>query len=97
MVGSKLGFIEQYSNLVIIYTKKIFTIFYLLKLYDSLINITQRRRIMAERNIKDLIKQMTLEEKAGLCSGKDFWNTKAVSRLGIPSVMLSDGPHGLRK
>lgn len=52
---------------------------------------------MAERNIKDLIKQMTLEEKAGLCSGKDFWNTKTVSRLGIPSVMLSDGPHGLRK
>ncbi len=52
---------------------------------------------MAERNIQDLIKQMTLEEKAGLCSGKDSWNTKAVSRLGIPSVMLSDGPHGLRK
>jgi thermostable beta-glucosidase B len=52
---------------------------------------------MAERNIQDLIKQMTLEEKAGLCSGKDFWNTKAVSRLGIPSVMLSDGSHGLRK
>ena len=52
---------------------------------------------MVERNIQDLIKQMTLEEKAGLCSGKDFWNTKAVSRLGIPSVMLSDGSHGLRK
>ena len=40
---------------------------------------------------------MTLEEKAGLCSGEDFWHTKAVKRLGIPSVMVSDGPHGLRK
>lgn len=40
---------------------------------------------------------MTLEEKAGLCSGLDFWHTKPVERLGIPSVMMSDGPHGLRK
>lgn len=40
---------------------------------------------------------MTLEEKAGLCSGRDFWHTKAVERLGIPEVMVSDGPHGLRK
>ncbi|MBL1126646.1 glycosyl hydrolase [Streptococcus suis] len=52
---------------------------------------------MTERNIKELVTQMTLEEKASLCSGRDFWNTKAVERLGIPSVMLSDGPHGLRK
>ena len=48
-------------------------------------------------DIKALIKQMTLEEKAGLCSGADFWRTKAVERLGIPAVMVSDGPHGLRK
>lgn len=47
--------------------------------------------------IKDLIKQMALEEKAGLCSGADFWHTKAVERLGIPAVMVTDGPHGLRK
>ena len=40
---------------------------------------------------------MTLEEKAGLCSGEDFWHTKKVDRLGIPDVMVSDGPHGLRK
>lgn len=48
-------------------------------------------------SIKELISQMTLEEKAGLCSGLDFWHTKPVERLGIPSVMVSDGPHGLRK
>ncbi|MBR0367655.1 MAG: glycoside hydrolase family 3 C-terminal domain-containing protein [Clostridia bacterium] len=48
-------------------------------------------------NIKTPISQMTLEEKAGLCSGADFWHTKAVERLGIPATMVSDGPHGLRK
>lgn len=48
-------------------------------------------------DIKSLIEKMTLEEKAGLCSGYDFWHTKPVERLGIPSVMVSDGPHGLRK
>ena len=48
-------------------------------------------------DIKALISQMTLEEKAGLLSGGDFWHTKAVERLGIPATMVSDGPHGLRK
>lgn len=50
-----------------------------------------------KRNLKELISQMTLEEKAGMCSGLDFWHLKGVERLGIPSVMVSDGPHGLRK
>ncbi|MFD1177368.1 glycoside hydrolase family 3 C-terminal domain-containing protein [Paenibacillus puldeungensis] len=49
------------------------------------------------RDIKQLIKQLTLEEKAGLCSGADFWRTKSIERLDIPAVMVSDGPHGLRK
>ena len=47
--------------------------------------------------IKKLIEELTLEEKASLCSGADFWHTKAVERLGLPAVMVSDGPHGLRK
>ncbi|MEY2191123.1 glycoside hydrolase family 3 C-terminal domain-containing protein [Neobacillus sp. BF23-41] len=49
------------------------------------------------RDIKQLISQMTLEEKASLCSGLDFWHLKGIERLGIPSLMVTDGPHGLRK
>ena len=46
---------------------------------------------------KDLISQMTLNEKASLCSGKDFWHLKSIERLGLPEIMVCDGPHGLRK
>ncbi len=46
---------------------------------------------------KELIAQMTLKEKIRLCSGKDYWRTKPVNRLGVPSFTMSDGPHGLRK
>ncbi len=45
----------------------------------------------------DIIKQMTLEEKCYLFSGKDFWQTRSVERLGVPNMTLSDGPHGIRK
>lgn len=50
-----------------------------------------------KRDIQALIAEMTLEEKAGMCSGLDFWHLKGVERLGIPSIMVTDGPHGLRK
>ncbi|MCQ2515507.1 MAG: glycoside hydrolase family 3 C-terminal domain-containing protein [Saccharofermentans sp.] len=52
---------------------------------------------MTSLEIKNLISQMTLEEKASLCSGYDFWHTEKIDRLGIPASMVSDGPHGLRK
>ncbi len=45
----------------------------------------------------DLIKQMTLEEKASFCSGLDYWHTPGLERLGVPVVMWTDGPHGIRK
>ncbi len=48
-------------------------------------------------NAEQILKEMTLEEKAAFCSGRDFWHTKAVERLNVPSVMMCDGPHGLRK
>ena len=50
-----------------------------------------------ERDLKKIVSEMTLEKKAGMCSGLDFWHLKEVEHLGIPKVMVSDGPHGLRK
>lgn len=47
-------------------------------------------------NIPYLLKELTVEEKAGLCSGADFWHTKTVERLGLDAILVSDGPHGLR-
>ncbi|TAH66218.1 MAG: glycosyl hydrolase, partial [Anaerolineaceae bacterium] len=52
---------------------------------------------MTTEEIKKLVSKMTLEEKAAMCSGSDFWHTEPCERLNIPSVMVSDGPHGLRK
>lgn len=46
---------------------------------------------------QELISQMTLEEKCYLFSGKDFWQSRSIERLGIPNMSMADGPHGVRK
>lgn len=46
---------------------------------------------------KRLLEEMTLEEKASLCSGLTFWKTKSVKRLGVKEIFMSDGPYGIRK
>jgi beta-glucosidase len=48
------------------------------------------------KKIENLIKKMTLEEKAALCTGATPWTTTAVERLGVPEMTVSDGPHGVR-
>ena len=47
--------------------------------------------------LQDVLAKMTLEEKASLCSGLDFWRLKGIERFGIRPIMVTDGPHGLRK
>lgn len=53
--------------------------------------------VHTDKEIKELIKSMTLEEKCSLLSGADYWHTKKVDRVGLDHIMVSDGPHGLRK
>ena len=44
----------------------------------------------------NIINEMSIEEKASLCVGEDYWNSKKIERFDIPNIKMSDGPHGLR-
>jgi beta-glucosidase len=48
-------------------------------------------------NIQTIIARMTLEEKAALCTGASAWTTTPIERLGVPEMIVSDGPHGVRR
>jgi len=49
------------------------------------------------KNIQSILSQMTLEEKAALCTGASPWTTTPVERLGVPEMTVTDGPHGVRR
>lgn len=53
--------------------------------------------IGGQMEIKEIISKMSTEDKIALCSGKDFWTTKAFEKYGIPSLFMAHGPNGLRK
>lgn len=59
--------------------------------------MAEATRMTVKERARELVSRMTLEEKAGLCSGKDNWTTKPIERLGLEPVTVADGPHGLRK
>ena len=48
-------------------------------------------------NVNEIMNSLTLEEKVCLLSGHKSWHTNKVTRVGLPSIFLTDGPHGLRK
>lgn len=52
---------------------------------------------MQKNQVASILSTLTLEEKASLLSGADFWSTVAIERAGVPSIAVSDGPHGVRK
>jgi len=50
-----------------------------------------------KKDIQSVIAQMTLEEKAALCTGASAWTTTPIERLDVPEMIVSDGPHGVRR
>jgi beta-glucosidase len=49
------------------------------------------------KDTQAIIAQLTLEEKAALCTGASNWTTTPIERLGVPELIMSDGPHGVRR
>ena len=64
---------------------------------DTLNPMTDAAASAIDRSAADVVADLTLEEKASLTSGASFWTTKPLERVGLPAIMLTDGPHGVRK
>ncbi len=59
--------------------------------------LSQNSEKQINQKVETLVKELTLEEKASLCSGRDDWSTEPIERLDIPWIWVADGPHGLRR
>ena len=66
-------------------------------LFSSYILISQNMNDSIAQKVDLLLSELTLEEKASLCSGRDDWSSESIDRLNIPWIWMSDGPHGLRR
>lgn len=64
---------------------------------DTICDMIEAKKVDAFMDIDRLIKELTIEEKISLLMGKNVWWTKDIKRLEIPSIMMADGPHGIRK
>jgi beta-glucosidase len=88
------------SNVTAVLEKR-YRLFVIVKVRDTAVSKNLLRQRKEEKRMTDkiqtLIGQMTLAEKAALCTGASMWTTTPVERLDIPELLLSDGPHGIRR
>jgi beta-glucosidase len=57
---------------------------------------TQKNTVALEEQVDTLVKQLSLREKISLLAGRDAWHTVPIEHLGLPSLVMTDGPHGVR-
>ncbi len=64
---------------------------------DVAVSAGQLEPATIRERVDGIVPGLTLEEKAALTVGRDFWSTQPVERLGVPSIVLTDGPTGVRQ
>ncbi len=60
------------------------------------VNVTEKTRKIREQAVI-IVSEMSIEEQASMCSGKDMWYLKSIEKYGLEEIMVSDGPSGVRQ